>query len=140
MSPDLAQRLSDGPFWQLVRPVLGAGEEPVHHAHLRRVEGTVEASGTLFLTSHRLLWRSVDPRDPEGTAFEISLDDVLGVEQPQRFAAFHAFRVVAEHDARPVEAFFFPTHRNAVERHLCVQMMTLVDEYWRGRRSLRGIA
>lgn len=140
MTVDLAQRLTGGPFWQLVRPALEDGEEQVHHAHLRRVDGTVETSGTLFLTSRRLLWRSIDPRDPEGSAFEVCLDDVLGVDEPARFASFQAFRVVVERDAAPVEVFFFPTHRNPAERHLCTQMGVLVAEAWTGRRRFPASA
>lgn len=136
MTQDLSSRLTTGPYWQLVRPALAPGETQVHYTHLKKVNGAEETSGTLFLTSSRLLWRSVDPRDPEGSGFEMTLGDVIGVDQPARFAAFHAFRVVVEEDARPVDTFFFPQVRNDVERHLCAQMFGYLDAAWKQHRAL----
>jgi hypothetical protein len=140
MNAELAARLTSGPFWQLVRPAMGADEQPVHHAHLNRVRGTDKMSGTLFLTSHQLLWRSVDPSDPSGSEFETPLTDVINVEQPQRFAAFHAFRVVTGEQTRPIDTFFFPRRSNDVERLLCVQMYGLVQKAWDDGRRMRHTA
>lgn len=119
-----------------MRRDLAEGETQVHYAHLKLVAGAEETSGTLFLTSNRLLWRSVDPRDPEGSGFEMTLGDVIGVDRPSRFAAFHAFRVVVEEDARPVDSFFFPLVRNDVERHLSAQMFRFLDAAWKQHRAL----
>lgn len=136
MSPDLSSRLTTSPYWQLVRPAMAEKEQTVHCAHLRMVRGTEEASGTLFLTDRQLMWRTVDPRDPEGSGFEVLLGDVLGVDQPARFSAFAAFRVIVEQDARPVDTYFFPQVRNDVERHLCGQMHAVLTDAWTQHRQL----
>lgn len=138
-SDPLAQR-STGPYWQLVQPQLDEAEEPVHYAHLRCVQGTEEVSGALFLTGERLLWRTVDPRRPEGSGFEISLEDVLGVDQPVRFTAFHAFRVVTEYDGRPLDTYYFPGQRTEPDRLLCSQMYRAVETAWQRHRALRHTA
>ena len=140
MNTDLQSRLTTGPFWQLVRPVMTDGEEPVHYAHLRSVRGTEEVAGTLFLTSEQLVWRTVDPRKPEGDGTEVSLADVLGVDQPTKFASFHAFRVVTEDAGRPADTYYFPQHRTEVDRHLCEEMFGLVESAWRQHRALRASA
>lgn len=133
-------RLSTGPYWQLVQPQLGEAEEPVHYAQLRCVQGTEEVSGALFLTSEQLLWRTVDPRKPEGSGFEVSLEDVLGIDQPTRFTAFHAFRVITEHDGRPLDTYFFPAQRTEPDRLFCTQMFEVVEASWQQHRALRHIA
>lgn len=137
---DPLDRLSTGPYWQLVQPELDEAEEPVHYAHLRCVQGTEEVSGALYLTSRQLLWRTVDPRKPEGSGFEIALEDVLGVDQPSRFSAFHAFRMITEYDGRPVDTYFFPSQRTDTDRLLCAQMFEVVEEAWQEHRALRHTA
>lgn len=140
MSSDLNARLTTGPYWQLVRPVMAENEAPVHCAHLRMVRGTEDTTGTLFLTGRQLLWRTVDPRDPEGSGFEVLLGDVLGVDLPARFSAFAAFRVVVEQNARPVDTYFFPQARNDAERHLCTQMFGYLQAAWKQQRTLPDTA
>ena len=140
MNSDLQSRLTTGPFWQLVRPVMADGEEPVHYAHLRSVRGTEEIAGTLFLTNEKLVWRTVDPRRPEGSGVEIPLADVLGVDQPPKFASFHAFRVVTEDDGRPADTYYLPQHRNDTDRHLCAEMFAILEDAWRQHRALRASA
>lgn len=136
----LIGRLTGGPFWQLVRPAMAEGEESVHFAQLRCAQGTEEVSGALFLTSHQLLWRTIDPRKPEGSGFEVPLGDVLGVDQPQRMSAFAAFRVVTEEDGLPLDTYFFPHHRTDVDRLLCNEMFTAVEGAWQRHRAIRFTA
>lgn len=136
----LIGRLTGGPFWQLVRPALAPGEEPVHFAQLRRAQGAEEVSGALFLTSHHLLWRTIDPRKPEGSGTDVMLGDVLGVDQPQRMGAFHAFRVVTVEEGHPVDTYFFPQHRTDVDRLLCDQMFGALDSAWKKQRAVRFTA
>ncbi|QCX26183.1 hypothetical protein [Nocardioides jishulii] len=133
----LLGRLTGGPFWQLVRPVMGPDEEAVHFAQLRCAQGTEEMSGVLFLTTTQLIWRTIDPRKPEGAAYEVALGDVLGVEQPARTAAFHAFRIVTEDDGLPVDTYFFPQHRTDVDKLLCREMYDAVHGGWTEHRTMR---
>ena len=133
----LIGRLTGGPYWQLVRPVMGEAEEPLHFAQLRCAQGTEEVSGALFLTNHQLIWRTIDPRKPEGSEFEVMLADVLGTDQPSRMSAFHAFRVVTAEEGLPLDTYFFPQHRTDVDRLLCRQMFEAVESAWRARRKLR---
>ncbi|GGD09697.1 hypothetical protein [Nocardioides daphniae] len=133
----LIGRLTGGPFWQLVKPVMGEGEESVHFAQLRCAQGTEEMSGALFLTSHQLIWRTIDPRKPEGSSFEVALSDVIGVEEPTRMAAFHAFRIVTEHEGLPLDTYFFPQHRTDVDKLLCHEMFDAVRGAWTQHRSIR---
>lgn len=136
----LIGRLTGGPFWQLVRPALGEGEKSVHFAQLRRAQGTEEVSGALFLTDRQLLWRTIDPRKPEGSGHDVALGDVLGVDQPQRMSAFHAFRVVTEDRGQPLDTYFFPQHRTDVDRLLCDQMFTAMQGAWSQHRTVRFTA
>ncbi len=133
----LIGRLTSGPFWQLVRPVLGDDELPVHFAQLRCAQGTDEVSGALFLTSDRLIWRTIDPRRPEGSEFEVSLSDVLGADQPSRLTAFQAFRIVTEDQGHALDTYFFPHHRAEVDKMLCSQMFLAVEAAWQAHRQLR---
>lgn len=133
----LIGRLTGGPFWQLVKPALVPGETPVHFAQLRRAQGTEEVAGALFLTTHHLLWRTIDPRKPEGSGFDVMLGDVLGVDQPQRMGAFHAFRVVTADDAHPTDTYFFPQHRTEVDRLLCDEMFAALTGAWKKQRAVR---
>lgn len=133
----LLGRLTGGPYWQLVRPAMGEAEEPVHFAQLRCAQGTEEVSGALFLTTHQLIWRTIDPRRPEGSEFEVPLGDVLGVDQPARMSAFHAFRVVTEDEGQPFDTYFFPQYRTDVDRLLCDQMFTAIESSWQQLRRLR---
>lgn len=133
----LIGRLTGGPFWQLVRPVMGDEEEPVHFAQLRCAQGTEEVSGVLFLTTHRLIWRTIDPRKPEGSGMEILLAEVLGVDEPARMSAFRAFRVVVAEGGRPVDTYFFPQHRTDVDRLLCHEMYDSLEGAWQRQRILR---
>lgn len=137
---DPLARLSSGPYWQLVQPEMGEAEEPVHYAILRRVTGTEEVSGALFLTTKQLLWRTVDPRKPEGSGYEIALGDILGIDRPSRFSAFHAFRAITEHDGRPADTYFFPSQRTDTDRLLCAHMYELVEAAWQRQRALRHTA
>lgn len=133
----LIGRLTGGPFWQLVRPALGEGEQPVHFSQLRRAQGTEEVSGALFLTDRQILWRTIDPRKPEGSGFDVCLGDVLGVDQPQRMSAFHAFRVITEDQGQAIDTYFFPQHRTDVDRLLCDEMYSAVVGAWKQRRAVR---
>lgn len=133
----LIGRLTGGPYWQLVNSSMSEGEEPVHFAQLRLAQGTEEVSGALFLTSQQLIWRTIDPRKPEGSEFEVSLADVLGLDQPARMSAFHAFRIVTEDEGQPLDTYFFPQYRTDVDRLLCSQMFVAVEAAWQARRSLR---
>lgn len=133
----LIGRLTGGPFWQLVKPALSEGEEAVHFAQLRCAQGTEEMSGALFLTGKQLLWRTIDPRKPEGSGFDVPLGDVLGVDQPSRMSAFHAFRVVTEDEGHPLDTYFFPQHRADVDRLLCDEMFAAVESSWRQQRAVR---
>ncbi|WP_181310029.1 PH domain-containing protein [Nocardioides campestrisoli] len=126
----LAERVAAGPYWQLVRPVMLENERPVHFAHLRCVQGAQDFSGTLFVTSHQVIWRTIDPRMPEGSAFELRFPDVTAVERPSRVAMFHAFRLVTEDGGRPVDVYFFPQHKTDVDRILCDQMYDAVQSTW----------
>lgn len=137
MNTDLQTRLTTGPYWQLVRTVMEAGEEPVHHAHLRCVRGSEEVTGTLFLTSEQLVWRTVDLRKPEGDGNEVALSRVLEVDRPARFATFHAFRIVTETRGRPVDTYYFPRRRDEADRLLSREMFELVQEAWVQRRAVR---
>lgn len=120
-------RVDSGPYWQLARPLMTELEAPVHCAHLRCVQGSQDLAGTLFLTTRQLIWISVDPREPDGSSFQIPFADLLTVERPSRLAVFRAFRVVVEEDGRPLDIYFFPTQRTDVERMLCDQMFLEVE-------------
>lgn len=133
----LIGRLTGGPFWSLVRSVMDEGEEPVHFAQLRRAQGTEEVSGVLFLTTEQLIWRTIDPRKPEGSGVEIRLAEVLGVDEPKRLSAFQAFRIVIEHNGLPVDTYFFPQHRTEVDRLLCHEMYDSLEGAWQRQRILR---
>ena len=136
-APNLLGRLTGGPFWSLVRPSMAEDEVPVHFAQLRRAQGAEEVSGVLFLTSHQLIWRTIDPRKPEGLGTDITLSEVLGVDEPTRLAAFMAFRVVTEENGLPVDTYFFPQHRTEVDRLLCHQMYDSLEGAWQTQRILR---
>ena len=133
-------QLSSGPYWQLVQPQLGEGEMPVHYAQLRRVTGTEEVSGALFLTTEQILWRTVDPRKPEGSGHEVGLGDILELDRPSRFSAFQAFRVVTEHDGRPADTYFFPGQRTGTDKLLCAHMYEVAEAAWQRHRALRRTA
>ncbi|WP_101523036.1 hypothetical protein [Nocardioides houyundeii] len=122
--------VSSGPYWQMAQPVMAAAESPIHMAHLRCVQGTQDFTGTLFVTSHQVIWRAVDPRVPEGMEFALALTDLAAVEQPSRVAVFHAFRVVTEDQGRPVDTYFFPQSRTDTDRLLCDLMFDQVLAAW----------
>lgn len=127
--------VSSGPYWQLVESAMSSSEATIHLAHLRCVQGAQDSVGTLFLTSHQVLWRAVDPRIPEGSEFQIAFPDLLGVEQPGRLAAFRAFRLVTEEDGRPADTYFFPHSKNEPDRLLCNQMCEQIESAWLGWRE-----
>jgi hypothetical protein len=125
--------VSSGPYWQMAQPVMTAVESPIHLAHLRCVQGTQDFTGTLFITTHQVIWRAVDPRVPEGMEFELDLSLLSAVEQPTRLSVFHAFRVVTEVDGRPQDTYFFPQHRTEADRLLCDRMFDQVLAAWNRR-------
>ena len=129
--PRLAERVAHGPYWQLVSADLTPGEMPIHLAHLRCVQGAQDFSGTLFVTTRRVIWRTIDPRLPEGSAFEFAFADLDAVDQPSRFMVFHAFRLVTQDNGRPVDTYFFPQHKSEADRLLCDQMYDAVLTSWR---------
>ncbi|WP_110180924.1 hypothetical protein [Nocardioides solisilvae] len=137
---NLAERVAAGPYWGLVRPVMLPTEKPVHLAHLRCVQGAQDYSGTLFVTTHQVVWRTIDPRMPEGSAFEIRFPDLVDVERPARVAMFHAFRLVTEENGRPVDVYLFPQHKTEVDRILCDRMFDAVRSTWEQASGLGSAA
>lgn len=136
-SEELPARVDSGPYWQLVSELMSEDETAVHCAHVRCVQGGQDLLGTLFLTSRRLIWRVIDPRDPEGSGFEVPVDELLDVERPTRLAMFRAFRLVHRVGASNVDSYFFPKQKSDVERLLCDQMFHEIADAWSRTRELR---
>lgn len=134
MGPIESARVSSGPYWQLVVDALDASETPVHCAHLRLVRDATDASGTLFLTDRKVLWRVIDPRQPDGASVEFDVADVLSVDRDTKLSIFHGFRLVVSVDGVPEDYFFFPQHKTDVDRMLSDQMFNEVRSAWEQSR------
>lgn len=134
MGMNNSARVDSGPYWQLVRSALEESEVPVHCAHLRFVQGATDVVGTLFLTTRKVRWRVIDPRQPEGASMDIDVADLLAVDRDLKLSIFHGFRLAVDQRGYPEELFFFPQHKNDIDRMLSDHMFTEIEIAWNQAR------
>lgn len=58
-------------------------EAPINHAQLRCTSAGEDSRGTLFVTTHQVVWRVPEAGWPEGAGFQVRLEDLKLVGRRQ---------------------------------------------------------
>lgn len=71
-----ADKFAERSWRDMDRAWVSRDEAPVNHAHLRCTSGREDCRGTLFVTTHQVVWRIHEPGWPEGAGFAVRLEDL----------------------------------------------------------------
>jgi hypothetical protein len=124
---------NDAREWQSILPLCSPLEMAVFRANLRCRTARENLRGSLFLTSHRIVWRIREPGYPHGSGFESRLADLAAVGRPEGSTEPGVFMLGIVRNGAAGAVLFSPQMQTAANVQLAEEMFAQIAEFYRFR-------